>query len=97
MTVNEALIQHLANLARLDFDAAAATAMQQDLEKIIGFVDKLNALDTTGVAPLRFMGESSNIYRPDVPGSNLPVEEALQNAPHKDEHFFKVPKVIKRD
>ena len=97
MQVNEQLIDHLANLARLEFDPAAKQAMQADMEKIIGFVEKLNELDTTGVEPLRYMGEASNVYRHDVPGENLPVATALQNAPHKDESFFKVPKVIKRD
>jgi aspartyl-tRNA(Asn)/glutamyl-tRNA(Gln) amidotransferase subunit C len=97
MTVDEKLIDHLANLARLEFDPAAKQAMQADMEKIIGFVEKLNELDTTGVDPLRFMGKAANVYREDMPGKNLPVAKALQNAPHKDESFFKVPKVIKRD
>ncbi|MFN0083023.1 MAG: aspartyl/glutamyl-tRNA amidotransferase subunit C, partial [Ferruginibacter sp.] len=52
MEVNETLVDKLANLARLQFDAAAKKEIQDDLQKMIRFVEKLNELDTTGVEPL---------------------------------------------
>ena len=80
----------------LQFNEAEREEIKSDLEKMIGFVDKLKELDTTGVAPLLHMGTNINILREDVVGNMLSRQEALQNAPLHDEQFFKVPKVIKK-
>lgn len=81
----------------LDFDAAEKEEIKADLEKMIGFVDKLKELDTTGVEPLLHITNEVNVLRNDVPGNMLTKEEALQNAPQHNGDFFLVPKVIKKD
>ena len=96
MNVTEALVDHLAHLSRLDFDPAQKVAIRQDMQKIIGFVEKLNELDTTGVEPLRHMSEEGNVFRPDETGYHLNRDEALQRAAHTNEQFFMVPKVISK-
>ncbi len=80
----------------LQFNEAEREEIKSDLGKMIGFVDKLKELDTTGVEPLLHMGAHINILREDVVGNMLSRQEALQNAPLHDEQFFKVPKVIKK-
>ena len=57
---------------------------------------ELKELDTTGVEPLMHMSEEVNVLREDVEGPMLSQEEALKNAPHHDNQYFKVPKVIKK-
>ena len=96
MEVNDALVDKLANLARLQFDDAEKSAIKNDLQRMIQFVEKLNELDTTGVAPLLHMSDNINALREDVVKDSISREEGLQNAPLKDEQFFKVPKVIKK-
>jgi aspartyl-tRNA(Asn)/glutamyl-tRNA(Gln) amidotransferase subunit C len=96
MQVDDALIDKLSRLAMLKFDDAEKEAIKSDLEKMIGFVDKLKELDTTGVEPLLHMGDNINMLREDVVGNMLSREEALKNAPLHDGQFFKVPKVIKK-
>ena len=96
MEVNDALVEKLANLARLNFDAEGKEAIKKDLQHMIAFADKLNELDTTGVAPLLHMSEQVNILRDDVVQGSISREEAFSNAPVHDEAFFKVPKVIKK-
>ena len=96
MEVNDALVDKLANLARLQFDDAEKSAIKIDLQRMIQFVEKLNELDTTGVAPLLHMSDNINALREDVVKGSISREEGLQNAPLKDEQFFKVPKVIKK-
>lgn len=81
----------------LHFDAAEKEEIKADLEKMIGFVDKLKELDTTGIEPLLHISGEVNVLREDVPGGMLTKEEALQNAPLHNESFFLVPKVIKKD
>jgi aspartyl-tRNA(Asn)/glutamyl-tRNA(Gln) amidotransferase subunit C len=97
MQVDDALIDKLSRLSMLEFDAAERQEIKADLEKMIGFVDKLKELDTTGVEPLLHMAGEVNVLRDDVPGGMLTQEEALQNAPLHNEQFFLVPKVIKKD
>ena len=80
----------------LKFDDAEREEIKSDLEKMIGFVDKLKELDTTGVEPLLHMSANINMLREDVTGNMLNRHEALKNAPLHDEQFFKVPKVIKK-
>jgi aspartyl-tRNA(Asn)/glutamyl-tRNA(Gln) amidotransferase subunit C len=96
MQVDDALIDKLSRLAMLKFDKAEKEELKSDLQKMIGFVDKLKELDTTGIAPLLHMSGNVNVLREDTPGNMLSREEALSNAPLHDDHFFKVPKVIKK-
>jgi hypothetical protein len=55
MEVNDALIDNLSNLARLEFNAADKEEIRKDLQRMILFVEKLGELDTTGVEPLLHM------------------------------------------
>lgn len=96
MEVNDALVDKLANLARLKFDENEKIEIKNDLQKMIGFVDKLNELDTTGVEPLLHMSENVNVLRADEVAGSISREEALKNAPLHDDRFFKVPKVIRK-
>jgi aspartyl-tRNA(Asn)/glutamyl-tRNA(Gln) amidotransferase subunit C len=95
MEVNDALIDKLAHLARLKFEATEKKEIKNDLQKMIAFVEKLNELDTTGVEPLIHMTDEINVLREDEIKGSISREEALKNAPDHDEKFFKVPKVIK--
>lgn len=63
---------------------------------MIQFVEKLNELDTSGVAPLLHMSDTVNVLREDEVKGSVERAEALKNAPLQDGVFFKVPKVIKR-
>ena len=96
MEVKEAMIDKLANLARLKFDESEKESIKKDLQKMIQFVEKLNELDTTGVEPLLHMSSNINILRTDEVKGSITREAGLQNAATHDEHFFKVPKVIKK-
>jgi aspartyl-tRNA(Asn)/glutamyl-tRNA(Gln) amidotransferase subunit C len=96
MQVDDALVEKLATLALLQFDENEKEAIKSDLQKMIGFIDKLQELDTTGVEPLMHMSETVNVLRDDVPGEMLTREQALRNAPHHDSQYFQVPKVIKK-
>jgi aspartyl-tRNA(Asn)/glutamyl-tRNA(Gln) amidotransferase subunit C len=94
MEVTEALVDKLAQLSKLQFNAEEKAEIRADLEKMIGFVDQLNAVDTTGVAPLMHMSAEVNRLREDIPGGSMNRTEALSNAPDSNQSFFTVPKVI---
>jgi aspartyl-tRNA(Asn)/glutamyl-tRNA(Gln) amidotransferase subunit C len=96
MEVSIKMIDDLAHLARLNFSEDEKITLQSDLTKMIAFIEQLNQVNTEGVEPLLHMGGASNVLREDEIKASITQEEALQNAPDKDEHFFKVPKVIKK-
>ena len=95
MEVNDALIDNLSNLARLEFNAAEKEAIKHDLQKMIRFVEKLGELDTSGVEPLLHMSPEINVLREDELRDAVSRSAALANAPATDGTYFKVPKVIR--
>ena len=96
MEVNDALIEKLAHLSRLEFNSREKNEIKNDLQKMIAFVEKLNELDISGVEPLLHMTDEVNVLREDEVKGSIERDEALKNAPEQDGRFFKVPKVIKK-
>jgi len=96
MEVNDAMIEKLAHLARLEFNDDEKEEIKHDLQRMIAFVEKLNELNLEGVEPLLHMSDEKNVLREDEVEGSISREEALKNAPLHDEQFFKVPKVIKK-
>ena len=96
MEIDEAMVDKLAHLSRLQFNETEKDEIKNDLQRMIGFVEKLNELNLDGVEPMLFMSDEVNVLREDVIKGSISREEALKNAPLHDEQFFKVPKVIKK-
>lgn len=96
MEVNDAMVDKLAHLSRLQFNETEKEEIKNDLQRMIGFVEKLNELNLDGVEPMLFMSDEVNVLREDEIKGSISRSAALKNAPLHDEHFFKVPKVIKK-
>jgi aspartyl-tRNA(Asn)/glutamyl-tRNA(Gln) amidotransferase subunit C len=89
-------VEHVANLARLEFSDEEKKTLMNQLNKILEYMEKLNELDTSNVEPLAQVIPLSNVFREDVVRPSNPVSEVLKNAPAKTDKFFKVPKVIEQ-
>ncbi|MDQ7053687.1 MAG: Asp-tRNA(Asn)/Glu-tRNA(Gln) amidotransferase subunit GatC [candidate division KSB1 bacterium] len=87
-------VKKVAALAKLEFDEVELQAMQQDLEKIVSYVEKLKELDVDDVPETSHVLNLHNVMREDRARTWLSNEEALANAPEKKQGFFSVPKVI---
>ena len=96
MEVTGALVDKLAHLSRLEFNATDKEAIKNDLQRMISFVEKLDELDLEGTEPLLHMSSNVNVLRDDEVQGSVTRDEALKNAPAHDDKFFKVPKVIKK-
>jgi aspartyl-tRNA(Asn)/glutamyl-tRNA(Gln) amidotransferase subunit C len=94
MEINDALFEKLANLAKLKFDETEKLQIKNDLQNMIGFIEKMNDLDTSNLEPLLHMTANVNMWREDVITGSITNEEAMQNASNKNAPFFIVPKVI---
>jgi len=87
-------VEHIAKLAKLEFNEDEKAKFTDQFNEILAFMEKLNELDTSNVEPLSHVIELQNVFREDAVKPSIPTEEALQNAPAKTDKFFKVPKVI---
>ena len=87
-------ILKVAALARLEITPAELESLYKDLAQIIAYVDQIQKVNTDGIIPeSQFVG-AENIFRDDIVKPSLTQEEALANAPDKDDSYFLVPKVL---
>jgi aspartyl-tRNA(Asn)/glutamyl-tRNA(Gln) amidotransferase subunit C len=96
MEINEAMVNKLATLSKLEFNEAEKIELIADLQNMLIFVNQLQSLDTFNVEPLLYITDNKNIMRAGEVNTEITRADALLNAQLKDEQFFKVPKVIKK-
>jgi aspartyl-tRNA(Asn)/glutamyl-tRNA(Gln) amidotransferase subunit C len=112
MKVTEKDVAYVADLANLELTEEERAHMVRDLNSILGYIDRLNQLDTAKVEPMAQVSDRYGVDTSKVGSErfsyasredtlhglrpSLTHEDALQNAPDADERFFKVPKVIER-
>lgn len=94
MNIDSETVDKIAHLARLELAETEKQEMIGDMNKILGFMAKLNEIDTSGVEPLVYLSNEVNVFREDVVKQEVTHEEALQNAPKHDDQYFLVAKVI---
>jgi aspartyl-tRNA(Asn)/glutamyl-tRNA(Gln) amidotransferase subunit C len=97
MNIDKDTVDKVAHLARLELSPEETDTMINDMNRILGFMDKLNEIDTTGVEPLIYMTNEVNVFRDDVVKQEITHEEALLNAPKHDDKYFLVSKVIDKE
>jgi aspartyl-tRNA(Asn)/glutamyl-tRNA(Gln) amidotransferase subunit C len=88
-------VQHLAQLSSLQLDDQEAEDLRIDLENIVGYVELLSELDTTGVEPTYQVTDLQNVWREDdVNNYGISSESLLALAPDTEANQIKVPKVL---
>jgi aspartyl-tRNA(Asn)/glutamyl-tRNA(Gln) amidotransferase subunit C len=87
-------VEHVARLARLALTDAELEKMREQLNGILAYIEKLNALDTQNVEPTSHAVPMVNVMRDDEERPCLPRDEALANAPDRAGDFFRVPRII---
>jgi len=92
--IDKAMVERVALLARLELSEHEMAQLSTQLSAIIGYIEKLNALDVSNVEPLAHCLPLQNVLREDVPRPSLSNEQALSNAPDREEGYFKVPKIL---
>jgi aspartyl-tRNA(Asn)/glutamyl-tRNA(Gln) amidotransferase subunit C len=87
-------VRKVARLARLSPTDAELSALQHDLDAILGYVASLNEVDTEGVEPSDHALTQRSPLRPDSVREGLSREVALAAAPVAHDGGFSVPKVL---
>ncbi len=99
MSVDTATVKRIASLARIAITDEDAARMAPELGNILGWIEMLGEVDTTGVEPMTAVIPNTLRLRDDVvnadplTGGNI-REQVLANAPMAEHGFFAVPKVI---
>jgi len=94
MSVDLSTVRHIAKLARVRVEPEQAEALVGELNKILEWVEQLDQLDTTGIAPMTSVVERSQPLREDIVTEEDNSEAILANAPVAAHGFFVVPKVV---
>jgi aspartyl-tRNA(Asn)/glutamyl-tRNA(Gln) amidotransferase subunit C len=88
-------VKRLAALSRLQLSDEEAAEFLAELNAILGYVEKLSSVDTTGIEPTAQVTGLKNVMRPDEPIDYGPSrEELLQNTPAQQDGYIKVRKVL---
>lgn len=87
-------VLHTANLATLAISEEEAEMYSKDLNNVIKNTEKIQNINTEGVKPTIYGGNNDNVLRKDESKRTITQEEALKNAPSKENGQFKVPSIM---
>ncbi len=94
MPISRKDVEHVAKLARLELTGSEIEQLTSELGQILGHAAKISELDTSEVEPTASAIVSINVWRSDEVGPELSAEEALANAPDREDDTFSVPKIV---
>ena len=94
MKITKDEVLYVADLARLDLDEASIEKFAGQIGDVLEYVEKLNEVDTEGLRPTSHAISLTNAFREDEQRQPLDREQALANAPEKEDGNFVVPKII---
>jgi len=95
MALDKAVVAHIAALARIRLSEAELEPLADELSHILTWVERLNEVDTSGVAPMTSAAAVTSLpMRNDEVTDGGCREDILGNAPRTSRGFFVVPKVV---
>ena len=88
-------VRHLAKLSRIEFSKKELQELKKDLERILGYVEKLGETETLGIKPISHITGLENVGREDETGKTLAgQDEVLEVVPGREGRWVKVPRII---
>ena len=94
MSVSLEDVRHLAELSQIRLNKTELTSLASDIDRIVGYIDQLDELDTAGVEPTFQLTGLENVWRTDEVKPQLERRELLQLAPDSEAGQVQVPKVL---
>lgn len=94
MAINKKDVEYVAELARLNFTEEEKEDLIQDLNSVLGYIEKLNEINTDDVDIIVNPYYIENRLREDEVKPSMELKDVLLNAPDKLDDYFLVPKVI---
>ena len=94
MKIDRAMVEHIADLAKLQLTDDEIELYAAQLSEILDYAERLQALDTDAIPPTASVLPLHNVLRPDVARPSLPRDAALANAAAAAEGQFRVEAVL---
>lgn len=94
MALTDEQVAHVAMLARLGLDDAERARLRDQLSSILEYIDQLAELDLATIPPTAQVIPLEPVLRDDEVAPSLTVEQALANAPRRENGFIKVKAVL---
>jgi aspartyl-tRNA(Asn)/glutamyl-tRNA(Gln) amidotransferase subunit C len=94
MSLDKATVARIARLARIEIADAELEPLAGELSHILGWIEQLNEVDTTDVAPMTSVAAVDVAWRPDEVREGDRSKDILANAPARDDGYFVVPKAV---
>ena len=94
MAIDNDMVKKVAFLSRLKIEEDKIEATKEEFNKILGWIEQLSEVDTTGIEPLVSVNDCSLQMRKDEVTDGNQAEQVLSNAPMKEYGYFGVPKVV---
>ena len=91
--MDKQLLDKLMRMAKLELSEAEQAIMLADLNKICGWIEKLQEVDTEGINPLTALALEQPTLREDIAQPPLDHAKALGSSKYVDSNYFRVPKV----
>lgn len=87
-------VAKIAHLARLELNDNEAEAYAGSLSQILGLIEQMNAVDTTGILPMAHPRDAVLRLREDVVTEENQRDKFQKISPATENGLFLVPKVI---
>lgn len=94
MSLSDADVQHVANLARLGLSDDEVSQLREELSSILGHIEVLHQIDTESISPTAQVNSLFNVMRDDVVQPSLSQAQVMANAPQEREGFLEVKAVL---
>jgi aspartyl-tRNA(Asn)/glutamyl-tRNA(Gln) amidotransferase subunit C len=87
-------VEHISWLASIKIEDEEKDEFVEQFNTILEYFHQLDEVDTDGVEPTYRVVDLANIFREDVARKSLSQEEALKNAPRRENGYFKSPRIV---
>jgi aspartyl-tRNA(Asn)/glutamyl-tRNA(Gln) amidotransferase subunit C len=95
--LTEELVAKTAKLSALNLSADEQKKFTSELQSILGYMENLNKIDVSAVAPTSHVHGATNFFREDVAQESMSIQEGLQNTPDRSGRFIRVPIIIEQN
>ncbi len=94
MGISREEVEKVSLLGRLLLSEDELETMTTQMGQILGYMELLDEVDTEQVEPMAHAVEVSDVFRVDEARPSLPRDQALANAPQRDDECYRVPAVL---
>jgi aspartyl-tRNA(Asn)/glutamyl-tRNA(Gln) amidotransferase subunit C len=87
-------VEHISWLASIKIADEEKEEFVDQFNSILEYFHQLDEVNTEGIEPTYRVVDVSNVFRDDLLGKHLSQEEALKNAPRRENGYFKSPRIV---